>query len=250
MRRWRIISTVGFLGTLLFCNLLFSAQVFAYGGGGGGDTSSDDSFAPGSFKKPGEPSGNTSGFEEENIDPEFRTPDFVDNDHPYDRDPWDVYDRPPHWTDKQWKNFLIKRTNEHKIRSDDALGDADAADTKLKIAQGAGLAATAAGAVVGAVAAPAAAPAIIVIAATGDGVAATAGNLAEGKDLADSLKEGFKKSASSVVIAKITTGKKVADAFIGFTGSVGYDNAQPSGKPMTNYMPPPSFTTPGGHQYP
>jgi hypothetical protein len=225
--------------------LLFASQVFAYGGGGD-DNDSDEDFSNFSGS-PGGPPTAASDFEEENIDPEFRTPDFVKNDHPYNRDPWSVIKKPPQWTDSQWKSFLEKMIRENNMRSGEALSEADAADLKYKIAKGTGYAATAAGSVVGAIAAPAAVPTIIIISAGGDAAATTAGNLAEGKDLGESLKEGLKKSASSVIIAKMATGKKAADAFIGFAGSVGYDNMQTSDKPMTNHMPPPDFTTPGGH---
>lgn len=245
MKSMRLTSLLGITATALMLHLFTASQVFAYAGEGDGGGGSSSGFT--SSGSSGGPPPDTSGWEEENIDPEFRTPDFVKNPPEKKRDPWSVKKKPKHWTDTQWKEFLKKKRAEHALQQKEAFDEEKKADLNLKIAQGTGLGATAASAVVGAVAAPAVAPTVVVISIVGDGTAATAGSLAEGKDLGTSLGDGLKKTTSSAILSKVQTGKKLGDALVGFGGSVGYDNANSSGKSMGPQMPPPDFTTPGGH---
>ncbi len=229
-----IAATTFILGTLI------NSSDFAYGEGGEGGDNNSSSFG-------GSPGGPPLGYDEEGIDPEFRTPDFVYNPPEKKRDPWGLKNKPSHWSDTQWKQYKKKRYEIFKEQQKEAFEGKSKADRNLNIAKGTGYVAAGAGAVVGAVAAPAVAPTIIVISTVGDGAAATAGSLAEGKDVGESLKDGLKKSAASAILSKVTTGKKAADAFIGFAGGQIYDNSKSSDKGPSNQLPPPDFTTPGKH---
>jgi hypothetical protein len=215
--------------------------LFAYGGGEGGGSTSVSS---------GSPDRPPPGWDGENIDPIFRTPDFVKNPPEKKRDPWGAKKKPKHWTDKQWRSYKEKRNREWKLQEKEAHAEKDTANRNDIIARGAGLAATGAGAVVGAVAAPAIVPTIVAISIAGDGAAATFGSLAEGKDIKTALKDGVKKSISSKILSKVSTGKAGVDAAMGLFGGLGYDNIDTtsSGKGPSNQLPPPDFTTPGGHE--
>jgi hypothetical protein len=229
-----IAATVFILGAPL------NSTVFAYGGGEGGGAVSTESSS-------GSPGGPPSGWEEENIDPEFQTPDFVKNPPEKKRDPWGLKKKPGHWTNEQWSNYKKKQALIFQQQSKEANAEKENAEQNYTIAKGTGYVTAGAGAVVGVIAAPAVAPTILVISIVGDGAATTAGSLAEGKDIGESVKDGVKKSVSSAILSKVTTGKNAADALIGFAGGQGYDHMNSSGNEPSNQMPPPDFTTSGGH---
>ena len=245
-RVFRYSVGVAFLVFLLITP--FGNTAFAYGGGssGGGITDQKEVSA-------GEP-GVIPGYEEEDFGvagdtasldppPEGNTLENTWGKH--------LKKKPSHWTEKQWKDYVKKRQGIHRHQKNEAFEEEKSEDRKLKIAQGTGMAASAAGAVIGAVAAPAVAPTIVIISVAGDGLAATAGSLAEGKSVKESVKDGLKKSASSAILSTVGSGK--TNAVIGFVGGQIYDNVDPSsGTPnngMSNYHheSAPGFTTRGGH---
>jgi len=234
---------------LVVCLMLpLGGTAFAYGdGGGSGDV--DQTVSTGG-------TGVVPGYEEEFIDPEFRTPDFV---YPKEEkentieNTWGkhVKKKPAHWTEKQWRDYKRKRQRIFEHQQKQSFGEKKSADRKLTIAKGTGVAASAAGAVIGAVAAPAVAPTIVIISVTGDGLAATAGSLADGKSAKESLKDGLKKAGTSAILSKMgnAVGGGKTGAALEFVGGQAYDNASPSTSgPINHHMPPPDFVTPGGHE--
>ncbi|MCF6245922.1 MAG: hypothetical protein L3J69_01045 [Desulfobacula sp.] len=227
------VATVFVLGAPLH------TTVFGYGGGEGGET--QDIIGSRSLGGP------PPRWDDENIEPEFRIPDFVKNPPVEKRDPWGAKIKPKHWTDKQWKEYKKKRNRIFRHEQKKAFGEMDKANRNHTIAKGTGYAATGAGAVIGLVAAPAVAPTIVIISIIGDGAATTAGSLAEGKSVKESLKDGAKKSVSSAILSKMSTGKQGVDAVTGVVGGFMYDNTESSDKQPVNHLPPPDFTTPGGH---
>ena len=250
-RLFRYVVGVAFLVALLITP--FENTAFAYGGGssGGGARGEVDPQEAASGGLPGV----VPGYEEEDIGiaggtasldppPEGNTLENTWGKH--------LKKKPSHWTEKQWNDYVKKRQSIYRHQKNKAFEEEKSEDRKLKIAQGTGMAASAAGAVVGAVAAPAVAPTIVIISVTGDGLAATAGSLAEGKSVKESVKDGLKKSASSAILSKVGSGK--TNAAIGFVGGQIYDNVDPSsGTPnngMSNYHheSAPGFTTRGGHE--
>ncbi len=221
---------------VLILSVPLYSNAFAYGDGGGGG--GGESIGSGSPDSP-------SDYEDENIEPEFRTPDFVNN--PPERNPWGLKEKPDHWSDAQWKGYKKAKQLILENKLEQAFHEMDKANLKHTIAKGTGYAATGAGAIVGAVASPAILPTIVVISVVGDGAASTAGSLSEGKSIEDAVEDGVKKSVSSAILSKVSTSKKVVNAVIGFAGSVGYDNMESSKKSAVNHMPPPDFTDSTGH---
>lgn len=156
-------------------------------------------------------------------------------------------DKPDHWSDEQWRSYLKKRQGIFRDQQMRAFNNMNAANRNLNIARGTGKAAAAAGALVGAMAAPAAGPVITIISITGDGAAATAGSLSEGKTLRRSLNDGIKKAACTAILSKVCLGGKAANASKDFVGGQIYDHSAATPLKMKNRMPPPNFTTSGGH---
>lgn len=265
MTKKKCIRMLWIFVTVFALNAVFTGNLFACngggGGGGGGNPADSDSYtgdpvSTGTGSTTGSSTGgassgssSSSGWEEENIDPQFRTPDFVKNDPPAkERDPWGLKTKPDQWPEEKWKGYVKKRQSEFTQQLKEANEGKEKAELNDKIAQGTGLVATGAGAVVSVVAAPAVLPIVVGISVAGDGLAATAGSLAQGKSVGESLGDGVKKSVSSAVLSKVSAGKKGLDAAIGFGGSVGYDNINTQKKALPNQMPPPDFKTSFGHE--
>lgn len=217
--------------SLLFFILMLPLGSLAFAYGGDGDQSQNSA---------GESSPDNYG--QMNIEPQFRPPDFVypeeDKENTLENT-WGnhVKHKPKHWSDSQWRQYKSKRQGILEHKAEKAHTAHNKARLKHQAAKGVGLAAAAAGAVVGAVATPAVAPTILIISVAGDGAAATAGSLAEGKSFLESAGDGVKKAIVSTLLSKVGSGNTNAAA--GFAGGQAYDNIGPTSKGPTNQMPPP-----------
>ena len=220
------------LGTIFLIFLLvlpLGSLAFAYGG---------------DVEQPESSTGESSqgNYDPMNIDPEFRPPDFVYPEEDKEstlENTWGnhVKQKPKHWSDSQWRKYKSKRQRIFEHQAKKAHAEHNKARQKHQAAKGVGLAAAAAGTVIGAVATPAVAPTILIISIAGDGVAATAGSLAEGKSIKEASGDGVKKVIISTLLSGVGTGKTNAAA--GFAGGQAYDNIGPTSKGPTNQMPPP-----------
>jgi len=222
------------MGTVVLVAIIavpLGGTAFAYGGGGSSDAV-DPAVSTGG-------TGVVPGFEEENIDTGVAggpaTLDPPEEESTLENT-WGKHHKtkPPHWTQKQWRDYTSKRQSIFRHQKNQAVEEEKSADRKLTIAKGTGMVASAAGAVVGAVAAPAVAPTIVIISVAGDGLAATAGSLADGKSVKESVKDGVKKSVSSAILSKVGSGK--TNAVIGFVGGQAYDNASPQSNKSQQHM--------------
>ncbi|THB73466.1 MAG: hypothetical protein D3926_23895 [Desulfobacteraceae bacterium] len=234
---WTIVR----IGVIMGVVLLVTAAACYAGGAGEGKSSKRKSTAA--------PSGATKTaplpwYDDDEIDPGFGAPGFV---YPKEdktntiANTWGAHkkDKPAHWTGSKWRSYQKKRQSIYRYEAKENIKAGNRADRNYKIAKGVGVAAAAGGAVVGAAASPAAAPAIYIIGVGGDGAAATAGSLAEGKSLKEAAKDGAKKSLSSALLGKVGSGK--TNAALGFAGGQAVDDSMGSGidSSLVNQMPEP-----------
>ncbi len=162
------------------------------------------------------------------------------SNHPKDIRARHTKEKPSHWTLKQWRRYKAKRQNILRHQKEETFLNYNSTNRNYNMAQGTGHASAGISAAMGAVDAQAHSPAVMIVGVTGDGLAVTAGSLAQGKSFSESSGGGVTKTTAFSFLSKACLGARDENALKAL--------ATASKQTLKNQMPPSDITIMSGHQ--